>query len=63
MTRLQSDSISAAEAARDIERVINRQISANLEREPKLRAQWERMTGKTFDPTRDLRDLLEGANP
>lgn len=60
MTRIQSDSISAAEAARDIEHVINRQIAANLEREPKLRAEWERMTGKTFDPDRDLRDILEG---
>jgi len=63
MTRIQSDSISAAEAARDIQRVINRQIAANLEREPKLRADWERMTGKTFDPSRDLRDILEEPSP
>ena len=59
MTRLQSDSISAAEAAQGIERVINRQIAANLEREPKLRDEWERLTGKTFDPARDLREILE----
>lgn len=59
MTRLQSDSIEPAEAARDIEGVLNRQIAANLVRDASLRARWERETGKTFDPERGLREQLE----
>lgn len=62
MTKLQSNSISPAEAARDIQRVINRQIAANLARDAELRALWERMTGRAFDPDRDLREQVEEAS-
>jgi ABC-type glycerol-3-phosphate transport system substrate-binding protein len=51
---LTNNTIGAAEAARLVETRINDQIHANLSRDPALRAEWERRTGRAFDPTRPL---------
>ncbi|MEM1423790.1 MAG: hypothetical protein AAGH64_07280, partial [Planctomycetota bacterium] len=42
----------AKKAADMIERVIDRQMRANIKRDELLRERWERETGLTFDPTR-----------
>jgi ABC-type glycerol-3-phosphate transport system substrate-binding protein len=63
MERLQNDAISPVEAAAGIEDVINGQIRANLIREPELRAEWERRTGRAFDPELGLREQLEEGAP
>ena len=58
---LTSNDISPAEAARLIEDRINIQMHANISRDDLLRAEWERRAGKTFDPSRPLREQIEDA--
>lgn len=61
--QLTNNTIGAAEAARLIEDRINAQIHANLTRDDTLRAEWEKRTGKTFDPARPLREQIEPDQP
>ncbi len=56
---LTSNDISPAEAARLCEDRINKQMHANITRDDLLRAEWERITDKTFDPARPLREQVE----
>lgn len=63
LEELTNNMIGAAEAARLVEDRINAQIAANLKRDSALRAEWEKRTGKTFDPQRSLREQVEDASP
>lgn len=58
MEKLTNKTITPEDAAKTMEDQINAQISANLAREPDLRKEWERRTGKTFDPSRPLREQV-----
>lgn len=54
--RLTLRQITPEEAARQIEDRVNEQIHANLVRDAELRGLWERLTGKTFDPSKTMRE-------
>jgi ABC-type glycerol-3-phosphate transport system substrate-binding protein len=56
LEQVTNNALGAAEAARLIEERINAQIHANLARDAALRAEWEKRAGRTFDPSRPLRE-------
>jgi ABC-type glycerol-3-phosphate transport system substrate-binding protein len=56
LEQVTNNAIGASEAARIIEERINAQIHANLTRDAELREEWQRRTGKAFDPSRPLRE-------
>lgn len=58
LEQVTNNAIGASEAARIIEERINAQIHANLSRDAELREEWQRRTGKAFDPSRPLRDQV-----
>lgn len=62
LEQVTNNAIGPAEAARLIEDRINAQIHANLVRDAQLRADWERATGKAFNPRLPLRAQLESAD-
>lgn len=56
--RLIANSMTPEAAAKEIEDRINEQIGFNLRRDTQLRALWEQITGKTFDPSRSVKDQV-----
>lgn len=59
---LTAGEFDARAAARLIESRLNRQIHANLTRDAELRQEWERRTGKDFDPAVPLLAQLDSAD-
>jgi ABC-type glycerol-3-phosphate transport system substrate-binding protein len=58
LEQLTNNTITAEEAAKEIEDGINGQIRANLIRDDDLRKEWEKRTGKTFLRDVPLRDQV-----
>lgn len=56
LERLTNNTITPEDAAKQIEDGLNDQIRANLIRDDELRGEWERRTGKPFDPKRPMRE-------
>lgn len=56
--RLIANTMTPEAAAKEIEDRINEQIGFNLKRDAQLRALWEQTAGKTFDPSRSVKDQV-----
>ncbi len=59
LEKLTNNTMTPEAAAKEIEDGINEQIRANLIRDDELRREWEKRTGKTFDPAKPLREQAE----
>ncbi|MBL0926333.1 MAG: extracellular solute-binding protein [Phycisphaerales bacterium] len=59
--RVTNNRLTPEEAVKQIEDGVNAQIRANLLRDSRLRAQWEKLVGRPFDPERGVREQVEAA--